>query len=58
MTEPRIPNPASIEAVARGCTCCPEKNLWGRGDPINGGANRRWYIRLYCPVHSDFKEID
>ena len=50
-------NPASPEAVAKGCTCDTDTNHHGNGEPINGGDNRRWYIRLYCPVHSDFKQI-
>ncbi len=47
-------NPASPEAVKQGCTCDPETNHNGAGEPINGGANHRWTIRLYCPVHSEF----
>lgn len=51
-------NPASPEAIKQGCTCDPATNHHGHGEPINGGANHRWRIKLYCPVHSDFKQID
>jgi hypothetical protein len=52
------PNPGSPEAVKSGCTCDIEANHNGDGKPINNGTNRRWLIRLYCPVHSDFEPID
>lgn len=51
-------NPASPEAIKQGCTCDPHLNHHGDGAPINDGANRRWQIKLYCPVHSVFKQID
>jgi hypothetical protein len=49
-------NPASAGAVTRGCTCSPELNHHGEGMPINDGANRRWTIKLYCPLHSEWVE--
>lgn len=51
------PNPGSPEAVEQGCTCSVIDNHHGDGEPLRDGTARRWYIRLYCPVHSDFKEL-
>lgn len=54
----KIYNPGSAEAVKHGCTCDPETNHNGMGEPINDEKNRRYYITLYCPMHSDFKKED
>lgn len=51
------PNPGSKAAKVKGCTCSVAKNHGGAGEPINDGKNRRHYIALYCPVHSDFKPL-
>jgi len=50
-------NPGSPEAIYNGCNCDPIKNHNGNGEPINDGKNRRYYIKLYCPMHSDFEVI-
>lgn len=49
-------NPGSQEAIKHGCTCPEEDNHYGLGRPINDGANRSFWITLYCPLHSDFEE--
>lgn len=49
-------SPGSPKAIKAGCTCDPIANHHGVGEPINGGKNRRVYITLYCPLHSDFKD--
>ena len=51
-----IENPASPAAVALGCTCCADTNRNGGGEPINDGFNRRYVVRLYCPVHSSWRK--
>ena len=50
------PNPGTPMAVVQGCACSIYKNHDGAGEPINDGANRRWYISRDCPMHSDFYE--
>lgn len=50
-------NPGSPQAAKQGCTCDPKTNHNGVGEPFNDGANHRWTIALYCPVHSEFKRI-
>jgi hypothetical protein len=55
---PAALHPGSREAIKGGCTCDPDKNHYGRGEPftdIYGKANTRCYIALYCPMHSEFK---
>lgn len=48
------PAPGSPMAVHQGCTCSIFKNHGGEGEPINDGKNRRHYIALDCPMHSEF----
>jgi len=55
IVETAIENPGSPLATKLGCTCDPTTNRNGEGIPINGGANSRFVIRLYCPVHSAFQ---
>ena len=55
-------NPGSRQAVATGCTCDPEANFHGAGEVIPPGEDsmkerRRFYIKLYCPQHSDFTPL-
>jgi hypothetical protein len=54
----QTPYPGSKAATRAGCTCDPDKNHYGRGEPFTNAAgreNRRVYIALYCPMHSEFK---
>lgn len=53
MTEIRV-YPGSPDAVRDGCTCSPERNHHGAGEPINDGANVRTHIARGCQLHSSF----
>lgn len=51
-------NPGAPLAVAAGCTCNPEINHNGAGEPINGGLNHRWYLEKVCPLHNPRSAFD
>lgn len=53
----QVYNPGSPVAHKHGCKCDPVANHDGAGEPFtnsSGGANRRAYISLICPMHSEF----
>lgn len=45
-------NPGAPAAVAVGCTCSPEANHQGAGEPIKDNTARRWYLATGCPIHN------
>ncbi len=48
MTEPTQPNPGSVAARERGCSCPVLDNNFGNSPPLPDGA---WYILMTCPLH-------
>ena len=49
MTQPKIPNPGSDEALEQGCLCPILDNAHGRG--YYGGPPGTFVYRQGCPVH-------
>jgi hypothetical protein len=43
------PNPGSLEAIVRGCTCPPNANNGGKG--IAGLPDKYYWIGNECPLH-------
>lgn len=47
-----IPNPGSLEAVSKGCTCPVYDNHHGRGWG-GDGEKYGWTMNLDCPIHGE-----
>jgi len=45
------PNPGSVEAIRKGCTCDPQRNGFGSGEPLAASKERRYYPDWKCPLH-------
>lgn len=50
MSTETIPNPGSIEAVHKGCTCPVLDNAHGKG-VHPGEADPLFWVNSSCPVH-------
>lgn len=56
MSTETIPNPGSIEAVSKGCSCPVMDNAHGRG--VNPGeADTLFWVNGSCPIHGS-DELD
>ena len=50
------PNPGTMTALLRGCTCSTKANEYGLG--IHGdGEKHGWAVNEDCPVHGSGSEV-
>jgi hypothetical protein len=44
-------SPGSVTAIAHGCRCSPEMNVYGLGYGCASDAPLQYLIALLCPIH-------